>query len=707
MAVPRFMTCTATKPVPFEVWQGCDTDFDTNTQYYTRFHVLASALNAWETAYGRNSTTPANVEFIGDLGTDTNPILIYGNADWVNIGMMADNDINVNAKMMNDIRVRTMMGSADHPFKGTFNGNGHTLTVEYKITENVSHDLHSYMPAPFGAIQSAEIKNLKVDGNITVASSSERVGAAGLVGFCHKSNDAVAQNLITNCHVSTHINGKIENFGGIVCDVDNNVNTTISGCLFDGYLAANHDYLLIQTIDAGAIVCNVSGIVNISHCVENGSYENISQDHNVFCPITITPVNSYYFTDGLQGHAKRAYSLTTDTEGLLLDFGTVTATYDVSGITAYNTGLKIDDVFHTATNQPIDVAITAPGYENLSMPTINGGATLTTNDQVHYTATLASANAVVSMQGLVFTTIVLYDDATDNSLTLEKYVDQRYKVQLAGHTIRKNAQWNTLCLPFDLPSLNGTPLQGARLKELRSITFENKVAVFHFIDATSISADKLYFVKVDNDVADPIFNNVTIKRSLPPGMKLEVGELTQSGFVAKGNYNNVGLVDFDEDGVLYTALYFDDTGLRTVSYLPRLSAFQGYFEVCLSLDDVVAIVLDIEGGRYFKTLRSEHSDIDNILISNGDWNDDDNWATGAVISGPAIDVLIEANATIPSGYTAEVNTITIDAGKLTIKDGGQLSTATTGCKPPWRKTTLPSPTTTTVGTSSPRRLPLP
>ena len=406
--------------------------------------------------------------------------------------------------------------------------------------------------------------------------------------------------------------------------------------------------------------------------MENGSYENISQDHNVFCPTTITPVNSYYFTDGLKGRAKCAYSLSTDTEGLLLDFGTVTATYDVSGITAYITGLKIDDVFHTATNQPIDVAITAPGYENLSMPTINGGATLTTNDQVHYTATLASANAVVSMQGLVFTTIVLYDDATDNSLTLEKYVDQRYKVQLAGHTIRKNAQWNTLCLPFDLPSLNGTPLQGARLKELRSITFENKVAVFHFIDATSISADKLYFVKVDNDVADPIFNNVTIKRSLPPGMKLEVGELTQSGFVAKGNYNNVGLVDFDEDGVLYTALYFDGTGLRTVSYLPRLSAFQGYFEVCLSLDDVVAIVLDIEGGRYFKTLRSEHSDIDNILISNGDWNDDDNWATGAVISGPAIDVLIEAKATIPSGYTAEVNTITIDAGKLTIKDGGQL-----------------------------------
>ena len=109
-----------------------------------------------------------------------------------------------------------------------------------------------------------------------------------------------------------------------------------------------------------------------------------------------------------------------------------------------------------------------------------------------------------------------------------------------------------------------------------------------------------------------------------------------------------------------------------MSYLPRLSAFQGYFEVCLSLDDVVAIVLDIEGVRYFKTLRSEHSDIDNILISNGDWNDDDNWATGAVISGPAIDVLIEANAIIPSGYTAEVNTITIDAGKLTIKDGGQL-----------------------------------
>ncbi len=176
------------KPAPFSYWDGCNSDFVSVPEKYTKFHVLASAYNEWIRLYGPDSETPANVTFVGDLGTDTNPILIYGTIDWLNIGTMVDNDINVNAKMMNDIRVRTMLGSADHPFKGTFDGNGHTLTVEYKITENVSQDLHSYMPAPFGAIQSTEIKNLKVDGNITVATSTERLGAAGLVGFCPISN---------------------------------------------------------------------------------------------------------------------------------------------------------------------------------------------------------------------------------------------------------------------------------------------------------------------------------------------------------------------------------------------------------------------------------------------------------------------------------------------------------------------------------------
>ena len=665
------------EPEPFGDWIGRDTDFVHIPNKYTRFHVLASTLQAWLAAYGDDTEVPANVTFVGDLGTETNPILLYSTIDWLNLSQMVENGIVVNAKMMNDINVTTMMGSMAHPFRGTFDGNGHTLTVNYEISDVYDQEsLNAPIPAPFGFIQNAEIKNLNVAGNITI--NEERLGAGGLVGFCLRvSNTEASSNTITNCHVSTNVSGKVTDFGGIIGGVDNHVTTIISGCLFDGSLVADHGFYLEHTIQAGAMVCTLIDQANlsISHCVENGAnYENISGGELYFCPGNITPVNSYFFTSGLGGHAKRAYSLTTDTEGLILDFGNPTANYDVSGITAYNTGLKIDGTFHASSSETVPVAITAPGYEyNISNLEITGGATVTTSDHVHFNVTFALADVVINLPGMVFTTILLYDEAIDNTLRLENYIDQTYDVQLVGHTISKSSQWNTLCLPFDLPSLNGTPLEGAMLRELDTITFENKVAVFHFKYVTSISADKLYFVKVRNNIESPIFNNVTIKRSLPPGIKMEVGEQTQSGFVAEGNYNAISIVDLDGNENLYTAFYFDRSDLRIITITTHLSAFQGYFEICLGLDEVTAIVLDIEdSNNFFTILDDSFTDIDDIFITDGYWNEDANWASGYVPEGNNRKVLIEGSAVIPDNYTAEVGEIIVDEGSILIDDGGQL-----------------------------------
>ena len=70
--------------------------------------------------------------------------------------------------------------------------------------------------------------------------------------------------------------------------------------------------------------------------------------------------------------------------------------------------------------------------------------------------------------------------------------------------------------------------------------------------------------------------------------------------------------------------------------------------------------------------------IDNISITvpptantNGNWNNAATWATGAVPSSSA-NVVISSDVTIPNGYTATANNITIDGGSLTIADGGQL-----------------------------------
>ncbi|MBO7083123.1 MAG: T9SS type A sorting domain-containing protein [Bacteroidales bacterium] len=69
--------------------------------------------------------------------------------------------------------------------------------------------------------------------------------------------------------------------------------------------------------------------------------------------------------------------------------------------------------------------------------------------------------------------------------------------------------------------------------------------------------------------------------------------------------------------------------------------------------------------------------VDDIMLfiptatTDGNWNNAATWATGAVPSSSA-NVVISSDVTIPNGYTATANNITIDGGSLTIEDGGNL-----------------------------------
>ena len=62
-----------------------------------------------------------------------------------------------------------MAGTSSRKFKGTFDGGGHTLTVNYNSTENCA--------APFSWVSGATIKHLHVTGTITTSGQF-----AGVVG---------------------------------------------------------------------------------------------------------------------------------------------------------------------------------------------------------------------------------------------------------------------------------------------------------------------------------------------------------------------------------------------------------------------------------------------------------------------------------------------------------------------------------------------
>ena len=171
-------------------------------------------------------------------GTLEDPYLINSAADWQIMSLFqtgdgaGDSDVNLTGKYIKltaDISVGEYMLGADLPFRGIFDGNGHTVTYQYRIPKQGT--VYSYR-APFRFLgDGAVIKNLHVKGLI----ESYQKYNAGLVSEV-KEDATVA---ISNCWISL----KLDEFGprdadatngGIVAHTCSGSVTTITDCLFDG-----------------------------------------------------------------------------------------------------------------------------------------------------------------------------------------------------------------------------------------------------------------------------------------------------------------------------------------------------------------------------------------------------------------------------------------------------------------------------------------
>ena len=98
------------------------------------------------------------------------------------------------------------------------------------------------------------------------------------------------------------------------------------------------------------------------------------------------------------------------------------------------------------------------------------------------------------------------NDGSTNDLT--SYNGQKYTVTLLGRTLYLDGDWNTLCLPFSLNNLKGTPLEGFTIKTLDTATesgghksgYNSGTLYLNFKDATSITAGKPYILRYVSDV---------------------------------------------------------------------------------------------------------------------------------------------------------------------------------------------------------------
>ena len=215
---------------------------------------------------------------LGFVSAQAQEVTIGSKADWdafaarVNAG-----ETSLNASMIANVieGVTTMVGTENNPYGGTFNGNGHTLTLALSGS--------GHFCAPFSRVSGATIENLKTTGTVAPSSISinNRYHASGLVG----NNDGGFT--ARNCWVAADIVGS--DYSGGLLGHGSNSPFTMENCLFSGSNNAMYN--------VGGLVgwCNNS-TPTITNCLNAGTFS-----YSEFAPIarvggrgTIT--NCYYTT---------------------------------------------------------------------------------------------------------------------------------------------------------------------------------------------------------------------------------------------------------------------------------------------------------------------------------------------------------------------------------------------------------------------------
>lgn len=108
---------------------------------------------------------------------------------------------------------------------------------------------------------------------------------------------------------------------------------------------------------------------------------------------------------------------------------------------------------------------------------------------------------------------VTLDESQDNAETILGNADKTVNVKLT-RTLKADV-WNTFCVPFDV-TVAGSPLEGATIKQIASVTEKDDGAVINFENApATLEAGNAYLVRTATAIVNPTFNGVTVKNVVP------------------------------------------------------------------------------------------------------------------------------------------------------------------------------------------------
>ncbi|MCR5157728.1 MAG: fibronectin type III domain-containing protein [Prevotella sp.] len=232
--------------------------------------------------------------------------------------------------LADDIEVSTMMGTETNPFSGTFDGQGHMLTLSIdKTADGV---------APFSNISGATIKNLKTAGTVNARGQY----GSGLVAYVRGGT-----NQIENCVVASNVALALAYGGGIVSHLGSSATTTIDGCVFTGAistlgtLGGMHAATLVGYAENGTTL-------TLKDCLDASTSTKpigrgdpmVTLSNNYYTTKKVSDTGQNYWPDYYATYACSSATLPADIGSEGKDYGFVTA---------YGHGLKYDGKYYMKT----------------------------------------------------------------------------------------------------------------------------------------------------------------------------------------------------------------------------------------------------------------------------------------------------------------------------------------------------------------------
>ena len=334
------------------------------------------------------------------------PATIDNNTDWQNFGTVVTIGYDYSGKTVtlgNNVSVSTVVGTADRPFAGTFDGQGNTLTVNISVSSGSSNT----PAAPFAAIGGATIQNLHVAGSI----SSNAMRPASIASFVTDDSE------ITNCKSSVSITASLDadvDAGGFVGRVNENKTITMTGCTFTGSINFSHTY----GFEGGGMVgwTQTGASANLTNClfaptsVSFANSKSMAENnfHMIVGGIGSSTLTRCYYNNVAANNTKiiqegkQAYTISRGNGVAALAISGVGTTYSVSGIVVFSGGIEFNEVFYAGGDEVVNLLLdpgAAPDGKHFCGYSVeSGGGSIVTNLRNSATLTMADNNQIISAE---------------------------------------------------------------------------------------------------------------------------------------------------------------------------------------------------------------------------------------------------------------------------------------------------------------------